>query len=84
MLSRTSLLSDHPGFHASWICSACAEGTPVPLKRFQKGLFLLSRVLGSGKLPYPEANVSKESAESSSDFQKHLSPMEYDLTGYLI
>jgi hypothetical protein len=38
----------------------------------------------SGELPYPEANVGKELTETSSDLEKHLSPMEYYFARYLI
>ena len=36
------------------------------------------------ELPYPEANVGNKLAQTSSDLQKHLSPMKDDLTGNLV
>ena len=44
------------------------------------GVYLSRR----SELPYPETNVIKQPAKTLSELQKHLAPMEYDLTGDLI
>ncbi len=55
----------------------------LSIGRLQEVTFL-SCILRGGTLPYPEQNVGEELAETSSDFQKHLACMEYDLAGCLV